>query len=72
MTLNLSENSWAKAGLITALVLVVMGVWAYMAGGIFLMIFDRKFEEATPLTLYQYWYYYGAEKQVLKLVALTL
>jgi type IV secretion system protein VirD4 len=66
MTLNLSENSWAKAGLITALVLVVMGVWAYMAGGIFLMVFDHKFEEATPLTLYQYWYYYGTENQVLK------
>jgi len=66
MTLNLSENSWAKAGLITALVLVVIGVWAYMAGGIFLMVFDHKFEEATPLTLYQYWYYYGTENQVLK------
>lgn len=66
MTLNLSENSWAKTGLITALVLLVIGVWAYMAGGIFLMVFDHKFEEATPLTLYQYWYYYGTEKQVLK------
>ena len=66
MTLNLSENSWAKAVLITALVLVVIGVWAYMAGGIFLMVFNHKFEEATPLTLYQYWYYYGTEKQILK------
>ena len=40
MTLNLSENSWAKAGLIIALVLAVIGVWAYLAGGIFLMAYD--------------------------------
>lgn len=66
MTLNLSESSWAKAWLVAALVLAAIGVWAYMAGGIFLMAFDRKFEEATPLTLYQYWYHYGAEKQVQK------
>jgi type IV secretion system protein VirD4 len=66
MTLNLSENSWAKAGLIIALVLAVIGVWAYLAGGIFLMAYDHKFEEATPLTLYQYWFHYGAEKQVQK------
>lgn len=66
MTLNLSENSWAKTGLIATFVLVVIGVWAHMAGGIFLMAFDHKFEEATPLTLYQYWYHYGAEKQVQK------
>ena len=66
MTLNISENSWAKAGLIIALVLAVIGVWAYLAGGIFLMAYDHKFEEATPLTLYQYWYHYGAEKQVQK------
>jgi type IV secretion system protein VirD4 len=64
MTPNISENSWAKAGLIIALVLVVIGVWAYLAGGIFLMAYNHQFEEATPLTLYQYWYYYGAEKQV--------
>ena len=66
MTLNLSESSWAKAWLVAALVLTLIGVWAYTAGGIFLMAFDRKFEEATPLTLYQYWYHYGAEKQVQK------
>ena len=66
MTLNISENSWAKAGLIIALVLAVIGVWAYLAGGIFLMAYDHKFEEATPLTLYQYWFHYGTEKQVQK------
>ncbi|MDG5824406.1 P-type DNA transfer ATPase VirB11 (plasmid) [Xylella fastidiosa subsp. pauca] len=63
MTLNLSENNWVKAVVIIALVAVVTGVWAYLAGGIFLMAFGHKFEESTPLTLYQYWFYYGAEKQ---------
>lgn len=66
MTLNINENSWAKAGLIFALILAVIGVWAYLAGGIFLIAFDHKFEEATPLTLYQYWYHYGTEKEIVK------
>lgn len=66
MTLNISENSWAKAGLIVGGLLLVVGLWAYLAGGIFMMAYDRQFEEATPLTLYQYWYHYGAEPQVQK------
>lgn len=71
MTPNLSGNSWAKAGLIAALLLAVVGVWAYLAGGIFLMAFDHKFEEASPLTLYQYWYYYGTEKGVMKWIGIA-
>lgn len=66
MTLNLSDNSWAKAGLITAAVAAVIGLWAYLAGGIFMMAHGRQFEEATPLTLYQYWYHYGAQQEVQK------
>jgi type IV secretion system protein VirD4 len=66
MTLNLSENSWAKAGLITVLIAVVVGLWAYLAGGIFMMAFGHKFEEATPLTLYQYWYHYRTLPEVQK------
>ena len=66
MILNLNENSWAKAGLIIALVVITTGIWAYIAGGIFMMAFDHKFEEATPLTLYQYWYYYRANEEVQK------
>lgn len=66
MTLSLSDNSWLKGGLIAAFVLSVIGLWAYMAGGIFLMAFNHKFDEATPLTLYQYWAYYGTVAQVQK------
>jgi len=71
MTLNLSENSWAKAGLVAAIVLAVIGVWAYLAGGIFLMAYGHKFEEAGPLTLYQYWYHYGAENQAHKWLTIS-
>ncbi|MDF0606789.1 type IV secretory system conjugative DNA transfer family protein [Neisseriaceae bacterium TC5R-5] len=66
MTLNLSENNWVKAVVIAALLAAAIGFWAYLAGGIFLMAFGHKFEDATPLTLYQYWFYYGAEKQAQK------
>lgn len=66
MTLNISDNNWAKAGLITALVAAVIGLWAYLAGGIFMMAFGRQFEEASPLTLYQYWYHYRAEQEIQK------
>lgn len=66
MTPNLSENSWVKAGLIVALISAAIGLWVYLAGGIFLMTYEHKFEEATLLTLYQYWYYYGAAEQVQK------
>jgi len=66
MTLNISDNSWAKAGLAIGGLLLVVGLWAYLAGGIFMLAYDRKFEEATPLTLYQYWYHYGADAQVQK------
>lgn len=66
MTLSSSGNKWLKVWLIGALVLSIIGLWAYLAGGIFLVAHKQKFDDATPLTLYQYWYYYGTEKSVLK------
>ena len=66
MTLQISDNSWARAGLAIGGLLLVVGLWAYLAGGIFMLAHDHKFEEATPLTLYQYWYHYGADAQVQK------
>lgn len=66
MTLNLKDNNWVKAGLIATLAILAISVWLYVSGGIFLTAFNLKFEDATPLTLYQYWYHYGSEKQVQK------
>jgi type IV secretion system protein VirD4 len=61
-----NANTWVKPALYTGLALAVLGVWAYLAGGIFLMAFDRPFDDATPATLFQYWYYYGETKQVVR------
>ncbi|WP_196491518.1 type IV secretory system conjugative DNA transfer family protein [Burkholderia diffusa] len=66
MTLNLNGNAWAKPALIVGGLLLTIGLWAYLAGGIFLVSQARKFDDATPLTLYQYWYYYGEHKAVQK------
>ena len=55
---------WAKVGLITSGVLLVFVVWLYLAGGIFLMLVGHRFEEARPLTWYQYGYHYGAVREV--------
>ncbi len=59
-------STWAKPIAIVAAVLAVIGLWAYLAGGIFLQIYGRRFEDATPLTLYQYWVYYGTVPAVVK------
>jgi type IV secretion system protein VirD4 len=64
MTLNINDNKWVKPMLITVTVLTVIGLWAYLAGGIFLVAFDKKFDDASPLTLYQYWYHYGQEATI--------
>lgn len=66
MTRNPSGNAWAKAGLIGGGLLLVIGVWATLAGGIFLSAQDRNFNDATPVTLYQYWYYYQGNPNVLR------
>lgn len=72
MTQNLSENKWFKGTAIAVLTIAFFGVWAYLAGGIFLMIFHRKFEEATPLTVYQYWVYYGKNQDVIKWLSVAV
>ena len=64
MSLNLSDKQWLKPVLITTIAIAAIVLWAYLAGGIFLMAFDRSFDDATPLTLYQYWKHYGHEKKV--------
>ena len=61
----ISDSRWfIKVGLVVCITLVVVCLWSYLAGGVFLIAFKRNFNEATPLTLYKYWYYYGATKQV--------
>lgn len=66
MTLSTSDSKWLKPALIVVLLLAMVGVWAYLGGGIFMMAHKRQFEEATPLTLYQYWTYYGNQPSVVR------
>lgn len=66
MTLSSSDNRWLKPSLILFTLLAVVVLWAYLGGGIFMMAHQHKFEDATPLTLYQYWVYYGTEQRVLR------
>lgn len=71
MTLNLKENSWLKGSLILLAIVAALTLWLSLSGGIFLTAYHRKFEDATPLTIYQYWYHYGADKQVQKWLAIA-
>jgi len=68
---GLSNN--LRSRLLLGFVLLVTGalVWMWMGGMIFLIAFDRNPEEATLLTLYQYWYYYGTDPDVMKWLKLA-
>ena len=64
MTLNISENSWAKSGVALCLLLALAGLWAYLSGAIFLMAFNKDYNNATLLTFYQYWYHFRSDKSI--------
>lgn len=64
MTRNSSDTRWLKPSLVLAALVAACVLWAYLAGGIFMVAHRHQFDDATPLTLYQYWFYYGAQKSV--------
>ena len=64
MTLRLSDSRWLKPSLIVLGLVMACTLWAYLGGGIFLVAHQLEFGDATPLTLYQYWVYYGTDKSV--------
>lgn len=66
MTQLSNINTWAKTALIVSAIVGVIAFWAYLAGGIFLISQDMQFDDATPMTMYQYWYHYGTNQAVLK------
>ena len=66
MNLRRNGKECLKIGAIACLVLVVIFLWAYIAGGIFLTAFGGDITKTSPITIYQYWYYYGAQKLVHK------
>lgn len=62
MTLNLSDAKWLKPLLILALPIMVIVGWAWISGYFYLELSGLDGRNATPWTLYQYWYYYGQDK----------
>ena len=63
MTLSLSGKRWPSAYLIIIIGVFVV-LWMYLASGLFLELINRTFTEATPATIYSYWYYYRDNKAV--------
>lgn len=65
MTLSASISRWRRNPLLLGgLVVAVATLWAYLAGGFFLLANQRPFDEATPLTWYRYWTHYGTDPAV--------
>ena len=71
MTLSISSNRWVSAVLGAGAIAALTLLWAYLAGGIFLVAFGQRFDDATPLTVYQYWYHYGQEAPVQRWLTLA-
>lgn len=64
-------NQWTKAALMVAVALGAVVLWAYLAGGIFLASQKEDFNSATPLTLYQYWFYYNANVEMMRWIYIS-
>lgn len=60
----LLNRPWGKS-ILAALLLFLLGAGLNIAGAIFLIKFGKNPDDATPLTLYQYWYYYKSDPKVL-------
>lgn len=64
MTPSSSGSRWLSPALVV-LGLAGLGVlWAWLAGGLFMVVHGHGFKQSTPLTLYQYWAWYGADAGV--------
>ncbi|MFX6098874.1 type IV secretory system conjugative DNA transfer family protein, partial [Acinetobacter baumannii] len=66
MTQPANVNSTVKALLILVGIALFSIMWAWLSGGIFLELTGGKIDDATPLTLYQYWKWYGGHQVVLQ------
>ena len=43
---------------------ILIMVWGYIAGIFFLVAFNGEVTDASPLTLYQYWFHYSSEPEI--------
>ncbi|EJE4183747.1 type IV secretory system conjugative DNA transfer family protein [Vibrio parahaemolyticus] len=65
MILISNADKWLKLILIFALPLLVILCWSWLSGYFYLELAGLDGSMATPLTLYQYWFYYGQDKNTL-------
>jgi type IV secretion system protein VirD4 len=66
-------NNWQlKPSVAVALVVGLVGLWLYLAGGIFMVAYDHEFTDANPFTVFQYWAHYGQAKSVQNWLFLSL
>jgi len=63
-TKELLHTTFGKLTLIV-LALILLALWLFLAGAVLLIAFNKDPNDATILTLYQYWYYYRDNAVVL-------
>ena len=57
-------NIWTKLSLILVCLLLAVFAWAYLTGGILLAFIGQDFNQASPLTAYEYWYHYSNDPYI--------
>lgn len=62
---------WIKATLIIGMTIGLIVLWSFLAGGIMLASQHQDFNAGTPLTLYQYWFYYRNDPAVMKWIYIS-
>ncbi len=50
---------------------ILIMVWGYLAGIFFLVAFDGEVTDASPLTLYQYWFHYSTEPEIKRWLSIS-
>ena len=72
MILDLSENKFLKLTFVFLIILSVFIAWAWLGGFIFVEISGLSGQKTSPITLYQYWTYYGNDKQIIEKISLAM
>lgn len=72
MILNSSSASWIKPVLFLGALAVALVAWAWASGFFLLELIRLDGKDATPLTLYQYWYYYADVKKIRAMLCLSM
>lgn len=71
MTPSLSNAGWIKPVFIPGTLAAALVGWAWASGFFYLELAGLDGSKATPLTLYQYWYYYGDSQKTKALLCLA-